>query len=70
MIYSIQYLNNEYPISGRVALIGDKNEILGEYRLLSRIIIDKYGVETLLEATLGLAHDDISRVNIETQERR
>lgn len=69
MIYSIQYLDNEYPTPGRVALIGDKNKILGEYRLLSRIIFDQYGVDTVLEAMLDLAHDDISRVAIDIKIR-
>lgn len=67
MIYSIQYLDNEFPAPGRVALIGDKNKILGEYRMLSRIIFDQYGVDTVL-ATLDLAHDDISRVAIDIKE--
>lgn len=62
--------DNKYPTSGRVVMIGDDNKFKADYRLLTRIMCDKYGVDEILEATLGLAHDDISHVSVVIKEEK
>ena len=55
---------NIYPLTGRVVMIGDKNNILGDYRLLTRILCDRFGDDAIIKATAGCALDDISNVEI------
>ena len=55
---------NTYPLTGRVDIIGNINEIMGDYRLLTRIICDHFGHDAIMKATAGCALDNISNVEI------
>lgn len=55
---------NIYPLTGRVDIIGDINEVMGDYRLLTRILCDHFGDDTIIKAVTGCAHDNISHVEI------
>lgn len=55
---------NVYPLTGRVVMIGDKNNLLGDYRLLTRIFCDHFGADALIKAITDCAHDNISNVEI------
>lgn len=64
MIYAITY-NDPGDYRGRVRLDGPSSKVLNEYRLITRVMCDRYGADRVLEWTVGLAKDDLTSVNIE-----
>lgn len=63
MIYTIIYNDNE--LAGRVSLHGNSSKILYEYRLITRVIADQFGIDRVIRWTAGLANDNIKNVAIE-----
>lgn len=61
----IHITKHDDGITGRVALFGDEPDILNEYRLLTRVLCDKYGPDSLIWSMTGLAKDDISNIIIQ-----
>lgn len=64
----IRYDDNTYPDIGRVVLIGSKEKYLHEYRILTKILADKYGTDSLVEAMLGCKFDNLSHISVEFKE--
>lgn len=61
----IHIIKHNDGITGRVMLLGEEPDILNEYRLLTRVLCDKYGPDSLMWCMAGLAKDDISSIIIQ-----
>lgn len=62
MINIIRYKDDAGDISGRAVLLGDKSDILAEYRILTRLLCDKYDYTTVVANQAGLAKLDVTGV--------
>ena len=61
----IHIIKHDDGITGRVVLLGEEPDILAEYRLLTRVLCDKYGADTMIACQAGLSKDDISGIIIQ-----